>query len=128
MISKMIAAKFPRASIPKFKKVWLATRADTGLFVTFQNVVEWNLGLKLTGYNETKVVGCITYQDMGGCELQLSPNMNGTRNVPINWAFQPQIFNCKFCKEQHYDQVVIKLNQIVTTTPQTKGLCGAAGE
>ena len=109
MISKMIAAKFPRASIPKFKKFWLATRDQTGLFVTFQNVLEWNLGLKLSGYNDKKVIGCITYQEMGGCELQLSPNMNGTRNVanvPINWAFQPQIFNCKFCQGQHYDQVV----------------------
>ena len=27
--------------------------------------------------------------------------MNGTRNVPLSWAFQPQIFNCKFCQDQH---------------------------
>ena len=71
MITKIIAAKFPRASIPKYKKVWLKTRGETGLLVTFQNVVEWNLGLKLTGYDESKSVGCIKYSEEGGCQLQL---------------------------------------------------------
>ena len=107
MITKILAVKYPRAAIPKVKQVWLDTRDQTGMHVNFQNVVEWSLGQQISGIDHEKVIGCITYQDKGGCSIEVADNRNGTRNVDLQSALQPQIFNCKFCAEQHFDKTFV---------------------
>ena len=107
LITKILAVKYPRAAIPKVKQVWYDTRNETGMHVSFENIIEWNLGLKISGVGHEKVIGCITYKDTGGCSIEVAEDRNGTRNVDLQSVSQPQIYNCKFCQEQHYDSSFI---------------------
>ena len=50
----ILGSKYPNAQIPNLQKDWLEKRNTSGLELTFQNIIEWNLGLELSGKDKAR--------------------------------------------------------------------------
>ena len=98
-----MASKYPNSAIPRLQTEWEETKHRSGLELSFQNMIEWNLKMKLTGYNETTRNECSTFQH--GCEnIPLSTKRMGIRLTTVDWHFQPQVFNCPVCGQYQGDK------------------------
>ena len=98
--AKILGTKYPQAMLPSSQTEWHDRREELGLELTFLNMVEWNLKLKLTGFNNTLRIECNQYKQ--GC-FRTSGGRDGIRTVTIDWHFQPQVFNCEVCGMKEKD-------------------------